>query len=112
MAKKSSNDPLFWVFMVLLCIPFAGFFLLWLCLKGIIWILGLLVGVSNSPKTTAKSTALFKPKKPKQTYTAQSKTKRVSLYEALRLPGDPDPEPNGGRGMIYTPQYAAPVPPA
>lgn len=95
MAKKSKDDPLFWVIMALLCIPFAGLFILWFFLKGIVWILGLLAGVSNTPKTKTKSTASSKPKKPKQTYTAQSKTKKVSLYEALRLPGDPDPEPNG-----------------
>ena len=131
MARKSSNDPLYWVIMLIICFPIVVFWFLKACVEGVAALAGAISGIANNKKnvsTRKRSSTYSKPRatrststtkssnvvstprltssttKAKSTYSATNTThlqipakttKQISLYEALRLPGDPEPEFGG-----------------
>ncbi|MBQ8319718.1 MAG: hypothetical protein IJX81_02460 [Clostridia bacterium] len=112
--RRKSDDPLVWVFTILLLIPIGAFWLL----KQLATLVSVGVKKSNAKRTsrsnysrssttnktrsipykanTSQSTQQTQNRTTTKTKTANtSKTysgeNKISLYEALRIPGDPDP---------------------
>lgn len=115
--RRKSDDPLVWIFTIMFLIPIAAFWLL----KQVATLIAVGVQKSNakktgktnySPKNTQTRSIPYKTntsshstQRTQTKTTTQSKksvtsstysgTNKISLYEALRIPGDPDPSFGG-----------------
>lgn len=116
MARRGKSDnPLAWIFTIMILIPIA---VSWL-LKQIATLVFVGVKKSNTKRTSrsnySRSSTTNKTHKSQSTQRAQNRTttktktantsktysgeNTISLYEALRIPGDPDPAFGGALAL-------------